>query len=168
MLRYEVLKRHRLTLDHATFLMSTELDKRPFTLNHYFNGNLQHAQNRRKVEELRNKTRTAFTVKNGVYPQSGKQQSFSNLTLVHYSKFKDVQRMPFPRQQLGLMTEPSSDEEKAKKVEPQPQRPVAQRRPRDEVMNARRGSSRWSGILAYHQRMWITLSGLFLGILTHS
>ncbi len=130
-----ILKRYRLALGHATFVVSTELDKRPFTLNHYFNENLQHARNRRKVEELRNKTRTAFTVKNGVYPQSGKQQSFSNLTIVHYNQFKDVQRMPVPRQQLGLMTGPSSDEEKAKNVEPQPQRQVAQRRPLDQVMN---------------------------------
>ncbi len=38
-------------------------------------------------------------------------------------------------EELGLMTEPSSDEETAKNVESQPQRQVAQQRPRDQVMN---------------------------------
>ncbi len=46
----EVLKRHRLAMDQAISLVGIERDKRPYTLNHYFNENLQHARNRRKVK----------------------------------------------------------------------------------------------------------------------
>jgi GTPase SAR1 family protein len=51
----EVLKRYTAAMDQARFLVSIERDKRPYTLNHYFNENLQHARGNRMTEMLKGK-----------------------------------------------------------------------------------------------------------------
>jgi len=53
----EVLKRYKAAMDQAMFLVSIERDKRPYTLNHYFNENLQIARGNRMAEMLRGKAR---------------------------------------------------------------------------------------------------------------
>jgi hypothetical protein len=53
----ELLERYKAALDQAMFLVGVEREKRPYTLNHYFNENLQISRNDRKIQELRGKAR---------------------------------------------------------------------------------------------------------------
>lgn len=52
----EVLKRYTAAMDKARFLVSIERDQRPYTLNHYFNENLQYARGNRMTEMLKGKS----------------------------------------------------------------------------------------------------------------
>ncbi|PVH90750.1 interferon-induced GTP-binding protein Mx2 [Periconia macrospinosa] len=53
----EVLKRYKAAMDQAMFLASIEREKRPYTVNHYFNENLQVARGNRKADMLKAKSR---------------------------------------------------------------------------------------------------------------
>ncbi|KAH8730768.1 interferon-induced GTP-binding protein Mx2 [Phaeosphaeriaceae sp. PMI808] len=53
----EVLKRYKAAMNQAAFLVSIEREKRPYTVNHYFNGNLQIARGNRKADMLKAKSR---------------------------------------------------------------------------------------------------------------
>jgi hypothetical protein len=53
----EVLTRYKAALDQAMFLVSLERDKRPYTVNHYFNDNLQIVRGNRKAAMLKSKSR---------------------------------------------------------------------------------------------------------------
>ena len=53
----EVLKRYKAAIDQAMFLVSMEREKRPYTVNHYFNENLQVAHGNRMVKMLHGKAR---------------------------------------------------------------------------------------------------------------
>ena len=53
----EVLTRYKAALDQAMFLVSLERDKRPYTVNHYFNDNLQIVRGNRKAAMLKAKSR---------------------------------------------------------------------------------------------------------------
>ncbi|KAF5850463.1 hypothetical protein GGP41_002696 [Bipolaris sorokiniana] len=53
----EVLTRYKAALDQAMFLISLERDKRPYTVNHYFNNNLQIVRGNRKAAILKSKSR---------------------------------------------------------------------------------------------------------------
>ena len=53
----EVLKRYKAAMEQATFLVSLERNKRPYTVNRYFNENLQHARGNRKANTLKSKSR---------------------------------------------------------------------------------------------------------------
>jgi hypothetical protein len=67
----DVLKRYRAAMNQAMFHVSVEREKRPYTLNHYFNENLQIARGMRKADDLRGKARRELkqSATNGrVYP----------------------------------------------------------------------------------------------------
>lgn len=51
----EVINRYKMAMDQAMFLVSVERDKRPYTLNHYFNENLQISRGNRMAKMLRSK-----------------------------------------------------------------------------------------------------------------
>ena len=53
----EVLTRYKTALDQAMFLVSLERNKRPYTVNHYFNDNLQIVRGNRKAAMLKVKSR---------------------------------------------------------------------------------------------------------------
>lgn len=53
----EIHGRYSAAMDQATFLVSMERDKRPYTLNHYFNENLQVSRGNRMAELLESKAR---------------------------------------------------------------------------------------------------------------
>lgn len=53
----EVLKRYKVAMDQAIFLVSLEREKRPYTVNHYFNETLQIARGNRKADMLKTKSR---------------------------------------------------------------------------------------------------------------
>jgi hypothetical protein len=53
----EVLKRYKVAMDQAMFLVSLEREKRPYTVNHYFNDSLQIARGNRKADMLKEKSR---------------------------------------------------------------------------------------------------------------
>ncbi|OCL03244.1 putative dynamin [Glonium stellatum] len=53
----EVLKRYKVAMDQAMFLVSLERDKRPYTVNHYFNDNLQIARGHRMANMLKPNSR---------------------------------------------------------------------------------------------------------------
>ncbi len=53
----EVLNRYKLAMKQAMFLVSVEREKRPYTLNHYFNENLQLARGNRMAKMLKSKAR---------------------------------------------------------------------------------------------------------------
>ncbi|KAF2427246.1 interferon-induced GTP-binding protein Mx2 [Tothia fuscella] len=81
-LQDEILQRHKMALDQAMFLVNIEREKRPYTLNHYFNENLQQARNRRSVSQLRSKGR----VEESRYPN--KNAFVSSPTNAHMSSTK--------------------------------------------------------------------------------
>ena len=51
----EVLSRYKMAMEQAMFLVSVERDKRPYTLNHYFNENLQISRGNRMAKMLKSK-----------------------------------------------------------------------------------------------------------------
>lgn len=53
----DLLARYRSGVDHAMFLVSAERDQRPYTLNHYFNDNLQVCRGIRVSNALKSKAR---------------------------------------------------------------------------------------------------------------
>lgn len=53
----EVLMRYKAAIDQAMFLVSMEREKRPYTVNHYFNENLQVARGNRMAEMLHGEAR---------------------------------------------------------------------------------------------------------------
>lgn len=58
----DVLNRYKMAMEQAMFLVSVERDKRPYTLNHYFNDNLQIARGNRIAKMLNSKARKEITV----------------------------------------------------------------------------------------------------------
>jgi hypothetical protein len=56
-------------MEQAVFLVDIKRGQRPYTLNYYFNDNLQRARNKRNAESLRGKSRreTAYTSKGVAY-----------------------------------------------------------------------------------------------------
>ena len=92
----EVLKRYKAAMDQAMFLVSIEWENRPYTLNHYFNENLQIAQSRRKAEELRGKARNevkrnsynsqAYTSDNLIVDLDSVEQVTTNKSSVEHVK----------------------------------------------------------------------------------
>lgn len=58
----DVLNRYKMAMEQAMFLVSVERDKRPYTLNHYFNDNLQIARGNRIAKMLKSKARKETTV----------------------------------------------------------------------------------------------------------
>ena len=66
----EVLKRYKAAIDQAMFLVSMEREKRPYTVNHYFNENLQVARGNRIAKLLYGKARNELkrnSYNNSVY-----------------------------------------------------------------------------------------------------
>ncbi|KIW16615.1 hypothetical protein PV08_03803 [Exophiala spinifera] len=57
----EVLERYKAAMDQAMFLVSLERNRRPYTVNHYFNDNLQIARGNRKADMLKPKSRREIT-----------------------------------------------------------------------------------------------------------
>jgi hypothetical protein len=57
----ELVNRYKGAMNQALFLVSVEREKRPYTLNHYFNENLQIARNTRKFHDLEGKARREST-----------------------------------------------------------------------------------------------------------
>lgn len=53
----EVRRRYRVAMEHAAFLIGIERDQPPYTLNHYFNENLQKSRGDRIVKLLESKVR---------------------------------------------------------------------------------------------------------------
>ena len=53
----EVIIRYKAAIDQAMFLVSMEREKRPYTVNHYFNENLQDARGNRMAKILQGKAR---------------------------------------------------------------------------------------------------------------
>lgn len=58
----DVLNRYKMAMEQAMFLVSVERDKRPYTLNHYFNENLQIARGNRMAKMLESKARKEVIV----------------------------------------------------------------------------------------------------------
>lgn len=58
----DVLNRYKMAMEQAMFLVSVERDKRPYTLNHYFNENLQIARGNRMAKMLESKARKEIEV----------------------------------------------------------------------------------------------------------
>lgn len=58
----DVLNRYKMAMEQAMFLVSVERDKRPYTLNHYFNENLQIARGNRMAKLLESKARKEVIV----------------------------------------------------------------------------------------------------------
>lgn len=81
----EVLNRYRAAMKQAMFLVSTERDKRPYTLNHYFNENLQVSRGHRIAAMLKGKARKEL--RNNVY---GKAAYISENLIVDLESVRDV------------------------------------------------------------------------------
>lgn len=58
----DVLNRYKMAMEQAMFLVSVERDKRPYTLNHYFNENFQIARGNRMAKTLNSKARKEVRV----------------------------------------------------------------------------------------------------------
>jgi Dynamin central region/Dynamin family len=61
----EISGRYKAAIRHAIFLVSIERDKRPYTLNHYFNENLQKSRGKRMADMLKDKTTRELQLING-------------------------------------------------------------------------------------------------------
>lgn len=81
----EVLTRYRAAMNQAMFLVSTERDKRPYTLNHYFNENLQISRGNRIAAMLKDKARKEL-----VYNTPGKGVYTSDNLIVDLESVRHV------------------------------------------------------------------------------